>query len=44
MRKFLIGLSLADWAAAMPAVAQEKINLSIGTGKPYIGLSMADVG
>ncbi len=88
MRKSLIGLLLAVCATAMPAVAQEKINLSIGTGgtggvyyplgggianvlskhvpgmqataevtggsvdnlkligtgKPYIGLSMADVG
>ncbi len=88
MRKSLIGLLLAVCATAMPVVAQEKINLSIGTGgtggvyyplgggianvlskhvpgmqataevtggsvdnlkligtgKPYIGLSMADVG
>ena len=88
MRKSLIGMLLAVCAAAMPAVAQDKINLSIGTGgtggvyyplgggianvlskyvpgmqataevtggsvdnlkligtgKPYIGLSMADVG
>lgn len=32
MRKSLIGLLLAVCATAMPAVAQEKINLSIGTG------------
>jgi uncharacterized protein len=88
MRKSLIGMLLAVCVAALPAVAQEKINLSIGTGgtggvyyplgggianvlskyvpgmqataevtggsvdnlkligtgKPYIGLSMADVG